>query len=814
MTFSFQVENPDLELDAWVRLSDEDPVLVSISEPHKESKGFMKSSVVYSIRTSSRAATSSAQRSFKDFVAFRQCLVHRFPGACIPAMAPSKTFKKSSEEFVNKRMHFLEFFLQAVAENPFFRSDDSYEEFVSSPQAFKRSLADEMEAVSTARSEGFMRWRQALTETRVQDSEKLRGLIVRELEQVRSQLKGLRKAATAQVDKWAAMSSASLDLYKAFAKYYVLERDSIQFITGTGQVPSDPIGTSHKTVTLSDVLLDASDKASQYAAVHKSDTYSAQRLRAFLVDPVVFELDMVKMWLESMDTIQGKFRQSGKCNYAVGSLEDDLESLGAKVEAAQKKLSGFVDDKSAAKLKKQMAAWKRQIDTIKSKTLPSAMVAAEGAALEALQFERGILGFELNRYRASRTIRMDKMMSNLTRFHLHALEELSKAFDGTGSEVRLGRDTKGRIIVTKNTPGAVGSVGFADDASFVSDGDNSSVRTDMLDQAARGRAQEGLHQRKAGKFSLARFKGKRKGHKHVKDPEGMLSAVIGEDNMQRSNQMRTAANMRDGVTLRVKYDHAATKSDELDVSEGEILTAKRVDDNLWYATNSRGQAGLVPLACVDVKSSTKTAETKQQVLRPKSYRPKEAPPPKAPPSRPAVPPGLDLDQISAADNRARGFMGRDIGDPADSDADSQDEETDESDDGGDDDDEEDNMGSQGEDRRASLARQLASSVAAAASAGARRASGKKTTSQSVSKLTSQADEAPRAAPAKKPPAARPAGAPPMDLLSGIKGFDKKKLDDSKKEKPVSSNYVPPARTTPTSPMEELRLKLAMRERIE
>lgn len=636
MMSPYAVANPGLSLDEWIKLSDEDAVLVSISEPHKESKGFMKTSVLYTVRTSSREASHSVTRSYKDFVAFRTVLQKRFPGASVPTLPPSQTLNSKSEQFVTKRMHMLEFFMQAICNNPFFRNDDVYDEFVTSTEAFDRALAEGTRAVDLASSEGFNRWKQALDESEVQDTDRLRAALNRELDMVRVQLKNLRKATQHQIDRVAAMANSSVDLYQAFADFYVLERDTIQFVSGPAQLAPSSESQPAREVTMADVLLDASEKMSQYAAVQKSDIYNSKQLAQVLLDPLRYEVNTVDMWKDHLESIASKIKAMRRAEQLTRQLENEKRTLEEKIER---------DGDPKGKLA-------RNLTQMTEKTIPEAERMRDEAQEDVMQHERGLMGIELARYRASRTLRMEDILRNLTRLHTRGLDELMKIFDGSGSRVRLGRDPRGHIVLARNDTSGSVLADFDDLSSF--GGASGSFAGDSFDGASSivSRQHAMSHQKRQNKFSLRRLASRRS--KMVDDPEALLTSTIGAGNLDRSNQMSTAANLRDGTHLRVREDFTATRRDELDTTAGEILTARRVDDNMWYATNSRGEAGLVPSRVVEV-STTNFAGPIENVLRP-DRRSKEIPVSvnlQNGPVAPVPPPGLREKDRARIDATAR-----------------------------------------------------------------------------------------------------------------------------------------------------------------
>ncbi|GBG26531.1 Sorting nexin-4 [Hondaea fermentalgiana] len=631
------VQNPDLGLDDWIRLSDEDPVLVSLGEPHKANRGFMKTSVLYTVRTSSKTESHSVARSYKDFEAFRRVLEARFPGASVPLLPEKQTLNNKSEQFVAKRMHQLEFFMQAISNNPFFRADDGYTQFVSSTSSFDRSLADH--AFETAGSEGFYRWKQAIEETEVKDTNSLRTAVMKDLDMVRVQLRILRKAGAAQAERMMALAGSSVELFQSFADFYLVERDSVQFVSGPAQLaPASTLGPARE-VTMADVLLDGAEKMSQFAAVQKSDIMSSRTFRAALVEPIQFEIDMVDMWKNHIDGISKKIKSVDVHTRLVTDLESKEKTLQSKMAS---------DGDPKGRLASQLA-------NVQQNNLPEARLKLDLAEKDLVDHERGLLGIELTRYRAARTLRMERIVRDLTRLHLRGFDELTKAFDGSGSQVRLGQTPKGHLVVVRNENASDGSAFSLYDEDGSSFGGSGSFMGET-DAGSSVVGSQYTHSRRRTKFGFSRMASRRV-KSPTENPEAVWSAALGDSHRDRSHQMSAAANMRDGTRLRVRQDYAATRSDELDVSRGEVLSARRVDDSMWYATNARGLAGLVPSSVVQVASGSMESSVEGVLLpsaqdRRRSKRPPE-PPVMVSPEAPRAPPGLKESERERIDASSR-----------------------------------------------------------------------------------------------------------------------------------------------------------------
>ena len=70
---------------------------------------------------------------------------------------------------------------------------------------------------------------------------------------------------------------------------------------------------------------------------------------------------------------------------------------------------------------------------MEKKKIPEAKATAHKAATVAAQWEKGILGVELDRFKRNRAIRMQKVIESIARFHIHGNAEAVNVWEGNGS---------------------------------------------------------------------------------------------------------------------------------------------------------------------------------------------------------------------------------------------------------------------------------------------------------------------------------------------------------------------------------------------
>lgn len=531
------LKNPTLSVENWVAEVDNDPILVSIAEPKSVSKNFMQTEIKYEVRTSSKNKAQTTYRSYADFKELHHVLLMSFPGACIPALPPSQTLGTKKEGFLNKRMNLLQAYLQAVSDHPFFRNDFIYEEFVDQniehfdrKKAKKRSSGKKKKTKGVPKreveemSEGALRWLQALSQTETQNAEDKLIRANKELELISDSLKKIKHAATHQVERLDASAKAARELYKALG--LMLENENEQISLMSGKAISL---MTNESITMAPMLQNATSLAGRHAALLET-SYGPDELRRTLLNPIEFEIKMVSMWRTNLEVATKYIKQHRDQQRLVAKLEEELR-------AAEE------EDKDGPK-----AA------NLREKKLPEALNKEKRFKIVAQQYERGTLGIELQRFRATRTLRMEKIIEQLKSFHIAGAGDLGGVWDGTNVDL--------------NQP----SLDDIPAGSFF--------------KSKKDRAQR----RRWSNISAGSFR-------------------ENTDNEEKDRFITTQpmnAGLKEGdeaVTLRAIKKYRHKKADELDLQKDEILTGVRNTENTWYATNKDGKSGLVHAEYVFVKSS-------------------------------------------------------------------------------------------------------------------------------------------------------------------------------------------------------------------
>jgi len=188
-----------------------------------------------------------------------------------------------------------------------------------------------------------------------------------------------------------------------------------------------------------------------------------------------------------------------------------------------------------------------------SKQLQDAKAVLKAAETESTAMRRGV-AVELDRYRKDRAIRCETMVALFRRFHLRGANLIRSAWtDGEALE--------GVNVTALPTAGG----GFFKRKSFIRTA-SGTLKVSKNGSAADVLALE-LQQE-------AKTKGESRTHAIVADEKH--------------------------VRLRCNKDFVARQRDELDLKEGEEVTAVRIDDMMWLATNAQGNSGLVPSSHVGV----------------------------------------------------------------------------------------------------------------------------------------------------------------------------------------------------------------------
>jgi hypothetical protein len=203
--------------------------------------------------------------------------------------------------------------------------------------------------------------------------------------------------------------------------------------------------------------------------------------------------------------------------------------------------------------------------TALSKQLQDAKQFVKDTAVESSVMRKGV-AVELDRYRKDRAVRTETLVALLKRFHLRGAVMLQSAWADGGEGLE-------GLQVPAGSAQAVPSGG-----SFFRRKSFTRTPSGQLRLKRNGSAADVLAQ------------------------ELQLEAQTKGE----SRQMAIESDQKK-VALRVNKDYVAKKSDELDLKEGDMLTAVRIDDFLWLATNAQGKSGLVPSSHVGVPPQTDAA---------------------------------------------------------------------------------------------------------------------------------------------------------------------------------------------------------------
>jgi len=516
---------------AWLQSHEDDPMVISVSDPETKTKGiFGKKKTSYVLRASSREKLTSVTREYKDFSLLHSMLVERFRGACIPPVPPEKSFGASNEDFITKRMHLLEHFMQALIENPFLRKDSVLDMFISNPDSFEKVMKA-FDAKSD--SEGTTMWRKALdSSVEPEEPEKMLKDIDKELDTVLKSLRNLKDVTKVHVAAIVKYAESTRALATAFESWGAREETVMPTLRGVATK------TDGSKIILPHQLKAIVQGTSATASVIDLE-YGAAQIELIVLDAVRFEIAQAERWKEQIAETQVRIKNHSRAEEHVKQLQVQLGALTKKPGHSEKQVTAISD------------------------TLKKAKETQKETAAELRDFQRGILVVELERYRKQRTLRVETMTALLTRTHLRGANMIKCAWDGTGLEMET------------NT---------------------------MARQASNG---SGLHGSFFRRKSLTRTAS---GRLRVKGAESNLEEELRRE-AETTGVARNLAIEQDEhrVTLKAKRDYVAKKKDELDLVSGETVTAVRIDDELWYATNAQGRSGLVPSSHVAVPISDNRA---------------------------------------------------------------------------------------------------------------------------------------------------------------------------------------------------------------
>jgi len=108
------------DLNDWLGSRSGRNLHCDVSDPQIVRKYFGLKAVEYTVATPS----TTVKRRFRDFVALREGLETRFPGAVIPPLPPTPARGKHMPKNLNKRRLALQFFLRAILKHPYLSDDD------------------------------------------------------------------------------------------------------------------------------------------------------------------------------------------------------------------------------------------------------------------------------------------------------------------------------------------------------------------------------------------------------------------------------------------------------------------------------------------------------------------------------------------------------------------------------------------------------------------------------------------------------------------------------------------------------------------
>jgi hypothetical protein len=529
----------------WVQQHDDDPVLVSVSEPKLKKGGvFSKTKTLYQVRSSSRTSLLSVYREYKDFSLLHKLLTTHLRGACLPPVPPETLFGSTDPAFIKKRMHLLEHFLQTIVDNPFTRTDTCVQLFLSDPS--DKGFDTIIKSLPVGElSEGQKMWRQALDEAiEPEDTDKLIVEMNKELDVIIKSLTQVKEAAKAQVMAMKGYAEASASMAHAFESWQVREESSINKMKGIA-VRVDG------TKVVVPVELKQLARASHAHCGILALEYGPHQWESIVVDAVRFEIAQAERWKAQLKDAEAKIKHDAKAYDAARALEIQIKDQEAKTKKQDPKLQ---------------------------QRLKEALDAEIQAKNDARDMKRGTFRIELERYSKQRAVRLETLFALVARAHVRGANMIKSTWDGSStsssSNNNNNEDSSGTSTTTPTS---------------------SEPRSSLLGQSSHG----------GGSFFRRKSLERTKSGKLVNVKGGAEAEALRQDLAHEANTValpRTLAIHSDEkkTALKAKKTYTAKKADELDLKEGEMLTAVRIDDDLWYATNSAGKSGLVPSSHVGV----------------------------------------------------------------------------------------------------------------------------------------------------------------------------------------------------------------------
>ena len=362
----------------------------------------------------------------------------------------------TNDEYITKRMHLLESFLQAIVDNPFLRNDNSLALFLSDAtkastgkgeEKFSKSLVEYKAEHKDQVSEGMKWWRKALDASKESpEPEKVLKSIDYELDEVLKNLKSVKEACKHHIAITIKFSESYSVLGKALAAWERKEVDTVSVLRG---IMPHTDGT--KAILAHEVRSMA--QSSQAMAGVLDSEYGASQLELILLDAVRYEIIQAERWKEQIGEVVAKLKLSTTRQEAVKTLQQQLGVMTSK--PGQEKLVASHTDK-----------------------LRDAQAMAKEASQVASDYERGALVVELGRYRKARTMRIENMSALLTRFHLRGSNMIGCAWDGTGVTTTVSlrdmEDNKSPLSDTASSTGRNSTLQVGKGGAFASDDDSRS----------------------------------------------------------------------------------------------------------------------------------------------------------------------------------------------------------------------------------------------------------------------------------------------------------------------------------------------------
>ena len=461
------------------------------------------SSLAYLVQTSEGDADAKiVERTYMEFVSLRDVLRTRFPNRCLAPLPPpgtllSRRSRNANDHFVKKRMRMLELFLQAVGEDAFYKNDDAFLNFITSPSRFSdvvRNLAE----YGTRPSVGQSMWAEALKEApKPLDATKLLKSVQDELALFEKSLKNVKAAVKDEILKTSARTKSFKELTTSIEQWQLVEYNAISPLNGTVEVdvPAAPLmqdgeefqgskrylenkrrastsseldlsSGANKTISLEldvvQVLKELAANSQEHAQLLSND-YGDHQLESVFLDSLRFEIAYVKRWSEAVVEAQGVLKAHAKSKRLIAEAQVSLET------AQRSNNSG---DASAVehKLREARAAEKR-------------------ARADAEQMEKALLCMDLSRMRRSRTVRATKLFDAVADMHIRGAKCILRTW-GTELDVATLRKGSSSSAISSRSSSTASST--------------NSIASSVLSPLASVRSQAEITRKRAFSFSSSK----------------------------------------------------------------------------------------------------------------------------------------------------------------------------------------------------------------------------------------------------------------------------------------------------------------------